>query len=326
MNIVYASDNNFAEILGISMISLFENNKECSEITVYILDDGISKDNKEKLLFVAEAYGREIYFLDISEINVPESVQSARWSKSAFTRLFLRRILSNNIKKVLYLDCDTLVLRSLCQLYQTNMDDYIAAGTQDCVSKLYLRNLNLNDDDIYCNSGVLLINLERWRESDFELFFNKFNSVIKYPDQDVINGVCSKKLLKLDLQFNCYTSIFDFTYKDLLKYRKPSKYYSEKEVDEAKSNPAIVHFTTSFLSLRPWVEESKHPYVNEWLKYKDMSPWKDVPLKKDNRSGKKKTAVKIYKALPNSLAVNFAGLLHAKIVPMVKRISAEISK
>ena len=54
MNIVYASDNNFAEILGISMISLFENNSDCSEIVVYILDDGINEDNKAKLLFVAE--------------------------------------------------------------------------------------------------------------------------------------------------------------------------------------------------------------------------------------------------------------------------------
>ena len=50
-----------------------------------------------------------------------------------------------------------------------------------------------------------------------------------------------------------------------------------------------------------------------------MSPWKDVPLKKDNRSSKKKFAVKVYNALPAKMAVGIAGLLHAKLVPMMRR-------
>lgn len=319
MNIVYASDNNFAEILGISMISLFESNRDCSEIVVYILDDGINEDNKAKLLFVAEKYDREIFFLDVSKIDVPEFVQSARWSKSAFIRLFMRKILPSNVKKVLYLDCDVIVMQQLDKLYDTNIDKYIAAGVQDCISSSYLRNLKLNNDDFYCNSGILLINMEKWNENDFMLYYDKFKSVIKYPDQDVINGIYSRKMLKLDLKYNCYTALYDFTYKDLMTFRKPKKYYSEEEVSKAKADPAIVHFTTSFLSLRPWIEGCKHPYVGEWLKYKAMSPWENVPLRKDNRSGKKKFAVKVYKALPNGLAVGIAGSLHAWIVPMMRR-------
>lgn len=319
MNIVYASDNNFAEMLGISMISLFENNRGCSEIVVYILDDKINEDNKAKLLSVAEKYSREIYFLDISRIDVPESVQSARWSKSAFTRLFMRRILPKNITKVLYLDCDMIVMKPLEKMYETDIEKYTFAGTRDCISKSYLENIALDNGDIYCNSGVLLINLERWNESDFMHFFDRYNSVIKYPDQDIINGVYSKKMMKLDLKYNCYTALYDFSYKDLMTFRKPSMYYSEAEVNEAKAHPAIVHFTTSFLSLRPWVEGCRHPYVGEWLKYKAMSPWADVPLRRDDRSGKKKLAVKIYRALPNGLAVGIAGALHAWIVPMMRR-------
>lgn len=125
--------------------------------------------------------------------------------------------------------------------------------------------------------------------------------------------------MRLDLKYNAYTALFDFTYKDLLTFRKPVKYYSEKEVEQAKSNSAVVHFTTSFLSLRPWINDCKHPFVNEWLKYKEMSPWADIPLRKDNRSDKKKFAVKVYKILPHVVAVNVAGLLHAKIVPILKK-------
>ena len=47
-HIVYASDDGFAEILGVSLVSLFENSGDMKEIRVYILDSGISKHNREK--------------------------------------------------------------------------------------------------------------------------------------------------------------------------------------------------------------------------------------------------------------------------------------
>ena len=40
-HIVYASDNKFAEILGVSLLSLFENSRDMKIIHVYILDSGI---------------------------------------------------------------------------------------------------------------------------------------------------------------------------------------------------------------------------------------------------------------------------------------------
>ena len=49
MNVMYASDDNYAWLMGISMISLFENNKESTEINVYLFSDGLTEGNKEKL-------------------------------------------------------------------------------------------------------------------------------------------------------------------------------------------------------------------------------------------------------------------------------------
>ena len=53
MNVLYASDDKFAGILGTSLVSLMENNRDSSEINVFILDDGISQGNKEKLNMVS---------------------------------------------------------------------------------------------------------------------------------------------------------------------------------------------------------------------------------------------------------------------------------
>ena len=68
MNIVYASDDNYAEIMGVSMLSLFENNKDTSEIVVYVLDSQIRNDNKQKLQQIADIYNRQLNFISIQKI------------------------------------------------------------------------------------------------------------------------------------------------------------------------------------------------------------------------------------------------------------------
>ena len=43
-HIVYACDNKFAEILGVSLISLYENSKDIN-IVVYVLDSGLTEED-----------------------------------------------------------------------------------------------------------------------------------------------------------------------------------------------------------------------------------------------------------------------------------------
>ncbi len=322
MNIVYASDDNFAEMLGISMISLFENNTTGDEINVYILDNGISAENKEKLCFLSDKYCRQIYFID-SGSSLNGDMKQERGSLSTFSRLYAAQLLPEIVNKALYLDCDILVLENLSGLYETDIEEYYGAAVRDCVSDAHKKNVNLASDEVYFNAGVYLINVEKWRNENlsacFEEFAGKYNNKVPYADQGILNGVTASKTRVLDLKYNCYTVLYDFDYTDLMRFRRPSGYYSEAEVTEAGSDPTIVHFTTSFLSLRPWIEGCRHPYANEWFRYKEMSPWSELPLRGDNRTAKKKLAVRIYRLLPGKLAVSVAGLLHSVVMPAVKR-------
>ena len=72
---------------------------------------------------------------------------------------------------------------------------------------------------------------------------------------------------------------FYATYEQVEHIRRSKTFYSKKEFEEGKSDPAIIHFTTCFLDgLRPWINGNMHPWRNEFLKYKNLSPWKDEPL------------------------------------------------
>lgn len=157
MVVTYHSSNMFAPVVGTSMLSLFENNQMIDEIQVYIIENKICNENKERLRDIARAYGRQLVFIpmpDISEkfqlglITVKE-----RWIPDSYCRLFLPELLPNNVEKVLYLDSDTLVVDSLQELWELDMQDCFAAAAKDCLGEPYFELLHLEDrqqNDLCC--------------------------------------------------------------------------------------------------------------------------------------------------------------------------------
>ena len=123
-HIVYASDDKFAEILGVSLVSLFENSKDMDEIVVYILDSGITDDNKQKLLSVYKTYKRsDIIFIPGKNISEKLSMNVAvvQGSLSQYARLFVSSDLPKELNRVLYLDCDIVVKESIRELWNLDL-------------------------------------------------------------------------------------------------------------------------------------------------------------------------------------------------------------
>ena len=82
----------------------------------------------------------------------------------------------------------------------------------------------------------------------------------------------------------------------------------------------MVHYTTSFLSKRPWIEGCQHRYVDVWLKYKMQSPWKDEPLWKDNTGKGKRVTVEVLKKLPRKVMIRMCGFAQAYGRPWRNRL------
>lgn len=327
MNFLFTCDDHYAGILGVALVSLFENNKEALEINLYILEDQISQENKEKIRQVTKKYGRSCTFLPAPDIqklvDIPLTFQ--RWALSAFSRLFLTDSLPAEMERILYLDCDILVTGSLKEIWETNIDGCLIAAVADCISDEHKATIGLKPQDIYVNNGVILFNLKEWRAKKMPQrciqFIRKWNGKVPYADQGTLNGCVDQKIVLLPPKDNAVSVFFDFSYRNLLKYRKPSRYYKEEEIEQAVRHPVIVHFTSSFLSRRPWIRGSQHPYAKDWLRYKSRSPWKDVPLGEDKRSLHKKVYESFYRKMPLSFSVWLSGLLHSTLLPRIQRRS-----
>lgn len=329
MNIVYSSSNEYAEILGTSIVSLFENNKDINEINLFIIDNGIKNDNREKLVTIARKYNRKIKFLDSLDIEkmANTKINVGNWHISTFYRLFLSSILPQSIDKVLYIDCDTIILNSLKNIWEVDMKNYWVMGVDDCRGSRYRSNIGLRDNSIYINNGFILIDLKAWRENNIEekylAFINKYNGDITYVDQGVLNGVLGSfgRIGLMKQEYNIQTVFLECSYDEIKIYRRPIFAYSKEEYDKAVNNPIVIHFTSFFMSgTRPWNKENNHVYRNEFLRYRSMTPWKESPLWDDSRNYGRILITKILNMLPKKIVFNIVSLAHAKLYPMVRDI------
>ncbi len=291
----YAADDNYAKYLGISMLSLLQSNEGFLEIEVFVLDCGIREPNKEKLKSIAGRYHRVIRFLSMKEAVSALDLHMGirRISIASYARLFLASVLPESCTKLLYLDCDTVIRDSLEEFWNVDLEGCMVAGVRDTVDRFFLKKIGLKPDEYYVNAGVLMINLKGWREAKLEKrfleFIQRFEGNVPHHDQGTINGVCIKQKRIVSPRFNAISNFYSFSAKTIQSIYFMNSFYSQEELDEAKRNPAILHFTTGLVG-RPWEEHCIHPMKEEYQKAAKASPWKDNSLLPDSR----KKSVKVF--------------------------------
>lgn len=323
MNVLYFCSDLFVHVVTVAIISLLENNKKAPSIKIFIIEDGVSKEKQQILLNVIKSYHRELIFIPAPDPNIIfEFKFKSRYQMGhSYMRMCLGTLLPDNIEKVLCLDADTLVLDDIQNLWDLNMEENILAGVADCVNvKAFKRQFLLGEHDIYCNAGMYLINLKKWRENDIEKkirqTIHQKNGNIFFFEQTLMNYACKGKIIKLPPQYNAYTLFFAFKFKNLIRWRKPTTFYTEKEVNEAVSHPIIIHFTRNFYMMsRPWIKNCDHPMTTAFLRYKKLSPWKE--LDEDNRPFSKKLRYKLIHIIPQCLLAYSVNILYNSIRPLL---------
>lgn len=327
--IVYGADDTFASAMGISLISLFNSNTDAKEINITILDSGISEPNKNKIENICQQFHRNPpHWVPVTNINDKLSIKikADRGSLAQFTRLFLGEVYSKNIDRVLYLDCDTIVVSSIKKLWNTDLKDNTIAAVKDAFSKYYRKNIGLASNAVMFNSGMMLINLVNWRNSNVEERLIKFikakNGKIQQGDQGVLNAVLSNEVKVLEPEYNLVSLMVMLNYQDIIMYRKPVNFYSESEILYANKNPVIIHYTSGFYVIRPWIRCSNHPRKKEWLQYKQMSPWRNAKLENNKTS----YYLKLFSMLPSQMLLSIAGFLQVYVRPWKNSIYSKLSK
>ncbi len=284
MYIVYASNDGYARHLAVSMLSLFDRNRRTREIVVFVISMGISDESRERLETIANRYGRELHFVELSDVKGQFAceIDTRGFDVSAMGRLFVASLLPEKVERVLYLDCDTVVAQPLLELWRTDLRGHVLGAVMEpTIYTAVKREIGLSKTDFYVNSGVLLIDLKRWRkivaERKLVSFYEEKGGSLFACDQDTINGALRGEILPLPPRYNFFPNYRYFSYKDLVKHEPAYAAVREEEFREAKQRPVIIHYAGDE---RPWFAGNMNHYRKAYEHYLELTPWAGTPKEK----------------------------------------------
>lgn len=261
MHFLYASDDGFSAVLRASMHSLLETHRG-SSLTIHIVGEGLSAGTMESVLAMGNQYGQVIDLVEMPDFRrlLGREVDTRRFTMSAFSRLFVDSLIASDIERIVYLDCDTIITRSLAELWDFDLDGAVIGAVNDCRNQRYLTHLGLSRDDTYINSGVLLIDLVKFRHEKWQSRFAEailaYDGLLEFPDNDLICMLMQDRLAVLPPQYNMISPVRMCSFAEVHRLRRPTVYYSEDVFEQAKRAPAVLHYTTYFgVNGRPWQEK-----------------------------------------------------------------------
>lgn len=278
INILCATDDKYAPYCGVMLTSLFENNKN-NDINVFVFVGGpLRRTNQRRFAKLEKQYRRQINFITIDDTiirNYPirTSDRLSRLTLATYYRLLTADYLPESIDRVLYLDCDIIVMGDLSSLWNTDLCNKAVFAISDrlvfSVEQPQSR-LNYPSDAGYFNAGVLLINLDYWRTNSIRKRSLDYLSTnydrLLYYDQDVLNAVLWDKSGRLPLDYNFQ---INFLSKKFLDSVSDSDRGHILRV--AEHRPIIIHYISD---IKPWsILYYSMPFARVWMRYKKRSPW-----------------------------------------------------
>lgn len=244
IHISMSLDNNLVYPTLVSMTSALENNNKNQNVLVYylLLENNFNITNIEIFESLKIKYQVKINYYIIPKIfnNL------RRWTLNTeciYYKLILP-YLFKNLKRIIYLDGDTLIYKDISEMYELDFNENYVLGypfsSPEVLDKFGIYSIN------YINGGVLLFNLEKIRKenktNDLLECTIQHNEKLEYLEQDSINLVLYPKTGFLPLKYGVYLmrnlTIFNKYIKYKLRFR-----INKIELKKAFNNPSILHFS-----------------------------------------------------------------------------------
>ena len=262
--VVYSTDETYVKLTAVSIYSLLLHNPDTK---IAILADEISEKSRNLLSDLTNKFDTHLHIIDIKkELQDVKSTGAGSYvSFSAYSRLFIPKLLGDDANRAIYIDGDTLVTGDLQPLTEFDLQRKPFAIGYDCLHNSYKKLIGVSPSVSYFNSGVLVMDLQEWQKRQCtERIFDYMKNVrhdLMFGDQDYFSLVLADDATILPPQYNFLTHFQMFqTRNDVLRATgiPASAWYTEEQYAAARKNPVIHHFLGHTLG-RPWYRESLNP-------------------------------------------------------------------
>lgn len=290
--VLCAADERYALPLAVTLMTAGERLMAGHELQVYLVDNGLSEQSLAMLKETIAGLPIRFRPLPRPDLSIDDLGISHHISRTAYLRLFADRWLPEDVDQVLYLDSDLLVEESLTGLWNQPLGERYCLAVPDIACPFidsrkvrenfrrfapYLavyepirnyRELGLDGRGFYFNSGVMLLNLRKWRAEQLGERLLKClrenRSYVWCWDQYALNAVLADNWGVLPWRWNVGSHLFE--YPDAEHGPLPAEQFREMQ-----ERPAIIHFTTEF---KPWDYGNRHPWRQRFFEAVDRTAWR----------------------------------------------------
>jgi lipopolysaccharide biosynthesis glycosyltransferase len=264
INIVLAFDDGYAQHACVTLMSLFETNPGADLCTYLLVPEDFTLASKIETSLAR--YGRDVHFVfasmssleSVAIHDAPGRVLS-QWSKAAYLRLLIGDLLPADQERAIYLDSDIVVCGDVLPLWRCGLGDRVIGAVPcrfaESHQDWFRERLEMDEQAIYFNSGVLLIDLMKWRAQEIGPRALKFLALkpdkVTNPDQCALNHVINGRYCILHREWNFQDAMIG---------------------QQSDRTPKIIHFNGD---RKPWHYMCSHPERFRYLNYLAQTEWKN---------------------------------------------------
>jgi lipopolysaccharide biosynthesis glycosyltransferase len=289
--VVLAADDGFAMPLAVTIRSAIEHLAVVRTLIVYVLDGGIRPETKQRIERSWPVGRYRLHWIAVDPDVLAQAPISGHANRVNYYRVLTPWLLPTSVRRAIYLDADLIVRRDLTLLWQSDLEDRLCLAVQDCAAPYVdssvalanyawcgphlgsatpvanYRQLALNPQAEYFNSGVLLLDLEAWRKEDLPRrlldCLTQNEPHVLWWDQYALNVVLAGRWGPLDLRWNQGSHIYNYP----TWFQSP---YDRATFERLRDDPYVIHFTTRY---KPWLTSCLHPRRREFFQYVDRTDW-----------------------------------------------------
>ncbi len=261
-----ATDSDFVELTAVWLASIRRNAGPAVK-SVHVFCHRVSNGDKDLLRQSFASDSLAIHELHKTEITAFANVGTHGFvSATSYARLLIPELLAQEKGRVLYLDCDTIVNGDLSPLANLDMQGKPLAAYAVPATRLgeWFASFGVSRDTPYCNAGVLLIDLARWKSDNIggavRALARNHPQFMRAMDQALLNAAIQGNFVKLDRTWNMYEST-------------TKGYVTTPAADFEAAR--IIHYLGRY---KPNFTNCNHPAQNIFLDLRADTPFGDRPL------------------------------------------------
>ena len=272
ISIACGTDENYAIGLAVTLHSALSNTRS-NDVDVYVVNGGLSTSTRQRLELLIRRHGRRarLFWLTPDMASLKDVRVYSYLTKASYFRLLLPELLPH-LDRVIYLDSDLVVDGDLADVWRRSTDHLLGSAVQDCCLPTVgtalgalCERLGLVPDLPYCNAGIMVMNLRRWRSDALSAralqVLAAHSEHLPFLDQDAVNIVVAGQWDLLPQTWNVMTVGVQYS-----RMKLPMS--PEEMIRRAK----VLHYTAA---RKPWHATYRTAGAGRYARYLRTSGWLD---------------------------------------------------